>query len=450
MPELPEVEASRRAVQEHCCGKVIKKAVVADDPKVIENVSPSDLEKALVGKKLVAAHRKGKHLWLQLDSPPFPSFQFGMTGAIYMKGINVVKYKRSVVNDEDDWPSKFSKVFIEFDDGVEMSFTDKRRFARVRLLENPESTSPISELGPDALLELLPEETFIAELKKKNIAIKALMLDQSFISGIGNWVADEVLYQARIHPAIAASALPEECCKALHNSIKQVIQKALDVGGDSNQYPENWIFHNREGKPGKAFVEGKRIDFITVGGRTSAYVPELQKYQGDVHAVSSAKDGEKMRDKQTRVKKKSQGTEMEGEEAVITEVDTETKKSGKKSKQTKKGEILGNKKKIEEASQNEEANIPTKRRRKQPKNAHDGTSGAEEGEQPSKSTGAVGEEKVGNKRARKANVKEIAPAIESQKKTGRKPVKASKANTSPQLSGKAGKNRRRKKDGKSS
>lgn len=77
MPELPEVEAARRAIQDNCVGKRIKKSTVADDPKVIDGVSPSVFESSLNGKTIIAAHRKGKNLWLLLDSPPFPSFQFG-------------------------------------------------------------------------------------------------------------------------------------------------------------------------------------------------------------------------------------------------------------------------------------------------------------------------------------------------------------------------------------
>ena len=77
MPELPEVEAARRAVEDHCVCKKITKAVAANDPKVIDGVSSSDFEASLVDKTIVAAHRKGKNMWIQLDSPPFPSFQFG-------------------------------------------------------------------------------------------------------------------------------------------------------------------------------------------------------------------------------------------------------------------------------------------------------------------------------------------------------------------------------------
>ncbi|KAJ8445528.1 hypothetical protein Cgig2_012416 [Carnegiea gigantea] len=194
MPELPEVEAARSAIADHCIGKKIVSAIIANDPKVIDGVSPSDFEASILNKTIVAAHRKGKNLWIQLDSPPFPTFQFGMTGAIYIKGVAVTKYKRSAVNDTDEWPSKFSKFFIELNDGLELSFTDKRRFAKVRLLDDPPSVPPISELGPDALLEPMTEDEFFTALRKKKIAIKTLLLDQVCyfkISVVGHVFADD-------------------------------------------------------------------------------------------------------------------------------------------------------------------------------------------------------------------------------------------------------------------
>ncbi|XP_024183636.1 formamidopyrimidine-DNA glycosylase isoform X2 [Rosa chinensis] len=288
MPELPEVEAARRAIEENCVGKKITKAIVADDSKVIDGVSRADFEASLLGKTIVAAHRKGKNMWLQLDSPPFPSFQFGMAGAVYIKGVAVTKYKRSAVKDTDEWPSKYSKVFVQLDDGLEFSFTDKRRFARVRLLEDPTSVPPISELGPDALLEPMTVDELLASLSKKKISIKALLLDQSFISGIGNWVADEVLYQARIHPEQSSATLSKECVGALHKSIKEVIEYAVQVDAASTHFPCEWLFHFRWGKrPGK--INGKKINFITVGGRTSAFVPELQKLTGNQAAKAGSK-----------------------------------------------------------------------------------------------------------------------------------------------------------------
>ncbi|CAN6360292.1 unnamed protein product [Urochloa humidicola] len=292
MPELPEVEAARRALQEHCVGKRIVRCAAAEDTKVIDGVARDRLEAALVGRTIAAARRKGKNLWLELDSPPHPTFQFGMAGAIYIKGVELSKYKRSAVSSTEEWPSKYSKLFVQMDDGLEFSFTDKRRFAKIRLVDNPEAVPPISELGPDALFEPMKLDDFTKSLGRKNVPIKSLLLDQSFISGIGNWMADEVLYQARIHPMQTASKISKDKCAELQLCIKEVIDKSLEVGADSSQFPESWIFHSREKKPGKAFVGGKKIDFITVGGRTSAYVPELQKLDGADAATSRSKRSE--------------------------------------------------------------------------------------------------------------------------------------------------------------
>nr|XP_016507218.1 PREDICTED: formamidopyrimidine-DNA glycosylase-like isoform X3 [Nicotiana tabacum] len=258
MPELPEVEAARRAIEDHCVGKKIVKAIIADDPKVIDGVSLDDFRASLEGKTIVAANRKGKNMWIELDSPPFPTFQFGMAGAIYIKGVAVTKYKRSAVKDDDEWPSKYSKVFLELDDGLELSFTDKRRFARVRSLKNPVSVPPISELGPDALLEPMTVDEFYKAFSKKKIGVKALLLDQSFISGIGNWIADEVLYQARIHPMQTASSISKEDCATLLKCIYEVTEFAVEVDADCSRFPSEWLFHYRWGKkPGK--VNGEII-----------------------------------------------------------------------------------------------------------------------------------------------------------------------------------------------
>ncbi|KAL5575769.1 hypothetical protein UlMin_017468 [Ulmus minor] len=334
MPELPEVEAARRAIVENCLGKRIKRSIVTDDSKVIDGVSASDFEAALLGKTIVAAHRKGKNLWLQLDSPPFPSFQFGMAGAIYIKGVAVTIYKRSAVKDGDEWPSKYSKVFVELDDGLEFSFIDKRRFAKVRLLKDPASMPPISELGPDALLEPMTLDQFVASLTKKKLAIKTLLLDQSYTSGIGNWIADEVLYQAKIHPLQIASSLSKESCETLLKCIKEVIEKAVEVGADSSQYPDNWIFHSREKKPGKAFVDGKKIEFITAGGRTTALVPDLQKLSGNQAAKAVSKQGKQGNRKKGRQDDNDDEDEPEADEDIIAE-NTKAKK-GRTKGQAKK------------------------------------------------------------------------------------------------------------------
>ncbi|CAA7013717.1 unnamed protein product [Microthlaspi erraticum] len=349
MPELPEVEAARRAIEENCLGKKIMRVIIADDSKVIDAISPSDFQTSILGKTIVSARRKGKNLWLELDSPPFPSFQFGMAGAIYIKGVAVTKYKRSAVKDSEEWPSKYSKFFVELDDGLELSFTDKRRFAKVRLLENPASVRPISELGPDALLEPMTVDAFEKSLAKKKITIKPLLLDQGFISGIGNWIADEVLYQARIHPLQTASSLSKEQCEALHTSIKEVIQHAVQVNADSKEFPVEWLFHFRWGKkPGK--VNGKKIDFITAGGRTTAYVPELQKLTG-----KDAEKATKVRPAKRGVKSTEEdGDGEEDEQESEKEDDSAKPKKGQKQKPRGRGKKPAWKRKTEDSDEEDD------------------------------------------------------------------------------------------------
>ncbi|EOY25909.1 MUTM-1 isoform 3 [Theobroma cacao] len=348
MPELPEVEAARRAIEENCLGKKIKKAIIANDSKVIEGVSASDFESSLLGKTIVSAHRKGKNLWLRLDSPPFPSFQFGMTGAIYIKGVAVTQYKRSAVKDNDEWPSKYSKFFVELEDGLELSFTDKRRFARVRLLKDPTSVPPISELGPDALFQPMTVDEFTESLNKKKIAIKALLLDQSFISGIGNWIADEVLYQARIHPLQISSSLSKENCATLLQCINEVIRYAVEVDAECSCFPHDWLFHFRWGKKsGK--IKGKKIDFINAGGRTSAYVPELQKLSGKQATKAAGKP------RKQASKRKGGEDEDNDEDDMGDEPTSEEEETTKGAKSKKRGNRRGRGKKPPTKRKSEES-----------------------------------------------------------------------------------------------
>ncbi|KAG0503404.1 hypothetical protein HPP92_003476 [Vanilla planifolia] len=395
MPELPEVEAARRAIQEHCAGKKVRRCVVADDSKVIDGVSPSELESALVGRTIIAALRKGKNLWLSLDTPPFPSFQFGMSGAIYIKGVAVTKYKRSAVSEKDEWPSKFTKVFVELEDGIEFAFTDKRRFARVRLLQDPTLVPPISELGPDALLEPLEIDEFVDALSKKRLAIKAVLLDQSFISGIGNWIADEVLYQARLHPLQIASSLSRENCETLHQCINEVIHKAVDVGADSNQYSKNWIFHYREKKAGEAFVDGKPIEFITAGGRTSAIVPELQK-------LTESKPEKKAQSSRSR-KQKLGDEDNEG-------LDVEEKGKKGKRQTTKKGQNTKTGTKKQQKKADEEQERPKTRKEKKVDDIGGGQA-SKDGQKPVKGRG-----KQQKRTAMEATKKRSSNQVDSQQK----------------------------------
>lgn len=250
-----------------------------EDNRVLEGCTAEELKEAMEGGVVRGTGRRGKNMWLEMDRRPWITLHFGMSGAILFRGTKTVQYKRSIPRDEEEWPPPYHKLLLTFDNGVQMAFVDFRRFGRIRLQQNPLEEPPISELGPDAFLHLPPFPDFFSALKKRKLPLKAVLLDQGFICGIGNWVADEVLYQSRLHPEHMANTLTGEEGERLHSNIREVLKVAVEANAVSENFPKNWLFHVRWNKK-KGFIEGNAIDFITVGGRTSAYVPAIQKNPG--------------------------------------------------------------------------------------------------------------------------------------------------------------------------
>jgi len=156
----------------------------------------------------------------------------------------------------------------------------------VRLVDCPadeiRNTTPLKENGPDPVIDkdILTEEWLETLMKKKHVPIKALMLHQGNISGIGNWVGDEILYHAKLHPEQYSDTFSSAQIKQLHESIIHICQTAVDLLGDSSKFPEEWLFKHRWGKGKKdaptTLPNGDKITHITVGGRTSCIVPSVQ------------------------------------------------------------------------------------------------------------------------------------------------------------------------------
>ncbi|CAG8543722.1 10367_t:CDS:2 [Acaulospora colombiana] len=209
-----------------------------------------------------------------------------MAGDIRFKGQGIFSYRRPSKDDPEEWPPRFWKFTITLEDTndhssprVTMGFTDKRRLARVRLVNSALTDPPISELGFDPLKNMPKLQDFSELILKRRCPVKALLLDQSFSAGVGNWIADEVLYQSRIHPNQYANTLSKEQINMLHDKLVYVCQTAVDVNAEASLFPDSWLFHYRWGKGNKngTFMpNGEQIIFETVGGRTSAIVPSVQ------------------------------------------------------------------------------------------------------------------------------------------------------------------------------
>ena len=237
-------------------------------------------------------------LRLTLSQPPHILCHFGMAGWFHIKGQSTSYAKSKTyakpIPDEELWPPKYWKFALTTSSSppVEAAFVDFRRFGRVRLVDcaaaDIRSVSPLKENGPDPVVDKeTVTEAWLGDLcKAKKVPIKALLLDQGNISGIGNWVGDELLYHARIHPEQYCNTLNEAQVRQLHESLHYVCGLACELLADSNRFPEEWLFKHRWGKGKKDSVDklpnGEKIVYLTVGGRTSAVVPSVQKKTGPV------------------------------------------------------------------------------------------------------------------------------------------------------------------------
>ena len=261
MPELPEVETARRRAQRALRGRRIESVAVVHDPIVYDGVSPARFAATLRGRRVVAVHRMGKHLWMELDRPPFPLFHFGMTGwfEIYRGGAE---------------RPRFWKVEIAAEDGTRLAMTDPRRLGRLRLRRDPEAEPPLAALGFDVLRGLPPAPELAAILARRGAPAKAVLLDQSLFAGVGNWIADEALYQAAIDPRRPASSLALAEVARLRSRLHAIVRLAVAVGADDRRYPRTWLFHHRWGRTaGARTARGEPIVHLTIGGRTTAVVP---------------------------------------------------------------------------------------------------------------------------------------------------------------------------------
>ncbi len=278
MPELPEVEFGRKLFEQAAKNKTITKVVCTEDEIVFEGKKAKEVRKHLLKKKVLSVHRKGKYIWVELSKKPWPIFHFGMTGAFRLKDHTPLKLVSHGEKVDTAWPPKFSKVILTFDDDTELAFTNARRLGKVLFQDDVLNQGPISKLGFDPLTTPLSKTAFKEEFSKRKKNIKGLLLDQSFAAGVGNWIADEILYQAGIDPRRSTTTLTDKEIAALHKKLEYIISRAVSVDALKSKFPKSWLFHYRwKKKAGAKTHKGETIEFIDVAGRTTAWVPEKQK-----------------------------------------------------------------------------------------------------------------------------------------------------------------------------
>lgn len=266
MPELPEVETIKRELETAVLGKKITEVCV-HNPKVIREPSVEKFKKGIKGASIKNILRKAKVLILELSNGKSLVIHLKMTGQLIYPG-----------------DGEKSRVSFHLSDGKMLDFNDQRLFAELRLLDDWHSLKFIQGLGPEPFA--LSKEQFKEMLDKKKTKIKPLLMDQTFISGVGNLYAAEVLFRAKISPLRPAASLSDKEKGLLLKKIKDTLHEAIAHGGSSvDQYvqltgePGSYVkyhkVYDREGK--HCLVCKAPIKRISQGGRGTYFCPKCQK-----------------------------------------------------------------------------------------------------------------------------------------------------------------------------
>lgn len=279
MPELPEVETVRRKFDRALTGHTLSAVEVVPDSIVWSNYSEKAAQSELQGALVTKTGRRGKYFWIELDGGRVLYGHLGMAGWVRILGeptTRLLEHGKAPLDDESGRP-RFLKLMLESDSGLKVAMTDGRRLARLWLGGPSDEEPKIQELGPDMWLHPWTPGELFERLQKRKAPMKSLLLDQSLFAGVGNWIADEVLWHSRISPLRLGADMSQEDCSNLLSHLAHILNYSVDVGADMNAYPEDWLFHTRwGGAKGPELHQGHSLVRQPIGGRTTVWVPGLQ------------------------------------------------------------------------------------------------------------------------------------------------------------------------------
>lgn len=247
MPELPEVETVRRGLDKLIVKRKITRAYATDSPKSFPN-SPGDVAEFVVGASVIAVRRRAKVLMLDLSTGYTLVVHLKMTGQLVYVGAERWGGGHPDDNFVNDLPGRHTRAVIEFNDNSNLYFNDQRKFGWVKLypsLEVP-NINFMQRVGPEPLEDSFTAAEFIPRMRRRNnTTVKAAILDQTTLAGVGNIYADESLWGAKIHPSTRVKNVTNQQLKDLLEQIKYVMNLSLQHGGSTDR---NYV--DAEGKKG--------------------------------------------------------------------------------------------------------------------------------------------------------------------------------------------------------
>lgn len=267
MPELPEVETIVRSLRaaNNIIGKMIINSQVLWQRSLAVPL-PVEFQEKIKGQQILGVDRRGKFIVIRLSRQSL-LIHLRMSGDVFIESGDTTRN------------TKHDRVVLEFTDGSRMAFNDTRKFGRVWLVDDPQSV--FGKLGPEPLDDLLTQELFLERLSHSKRQIKPLLLDQTFLAGLGNIYTDEALFIAGIHPSTPANLISLEKASTLLNAIRQVLLEGIQRNGASidwvyrgGDFQNYFNVYQRGGEPCRRC--GTLIERITLGQRGTHFCPHCQ------------------------------------------------------------------------------------------------------------------------------------------------------------------------------
>lgn len=253
MPELPEVETVRIGLAKLLLGRTVK-TVDFDWPKGFPN-KPEDVQARLIGASVTAVKRRAKVLLIELDSKHTLVIHLKMTGQLVFRGEEHFGAGHPNSSLIGELPDRSTRVTFTFTDGSKLFFNDQRKFGWVRLLPTAEvpQIDFMQKVGPEPLAADFTASAFIVRMRRRQRSgIKAVLLDQTVVAGVGNIYADESLYAAKIHPETRVEKVTDKELAVLYQELKRILLLSIEKGGSTDR---NYV--DAEGKRGSYLTFAK-------------------------------------------------------------------------------------------------------------------------------------------------------------------------------------------------
>lgn len=272
MPELPEVETIARKLGPELTGRTIREADLRWS-RTLATPSPKKFREQVTGQKIMGVSRRAKYFILHLSSLRPGSGQ-AFTLLIHLRMSGDLLVRNSTIR-----PEKHDRLVLKLSGGKSLAFNDTRKFGRVWLTAEPEEI--LGKLGPEPLGADFTPEWLYAALRGKRRQLKPLLLDQTFLAGLGNIYTDEALHIAKLHPLGMSDSVSLKQAQALHEAIRRVLEEGIRRNGASidwvyrgGEFQNYFRVYDREGEP--CPVCGTQIQRLVVGQRGTHICPKCQ------------------------------------------------------------------------------------------------------------------------------------------------------------------------------